>query len=88
VLDGLQVLSEPTASTQSGATPPLNSEWQARLANVRYLLGESDAQALTALHELQGLAPDPLIATQLHQVIQQAESFDFDQALELLADMS
>ncbi|MCS3472248.1 PAS domain S-box-containing protein [Pseudomonas sp. JUb42] len=88
VLDGLLVLSEPTSSTQSVATPPLNSEWQARLANVRYLLGESDAQALTALHELQGLAPDPLIATQLHQVIQQAESFDFDQALELLADMS
>ena len=68
--------------------PPLDSEWHTQLAHVRDLLAESDAQALSALHTLQGLASGPRVAEQLNQVMQQAQSYDFDQALELLENLS
>ncbi|WP_095151423.1 response regulator [Pseudomonas sp. Irchel s3b5] len=87
VLEGLSVLTEPTAPIDA-VTAPFNSEWQAQLAHVRHLLAESDTLALTALHELQGLASGPRVVEQLHRVVQQAESFDFDQALELLENLS
>jgi len=88
VLEGLLVLNESTEPVDSSAAPPFDSEWHAQLIHVRQLLAESDAQALTALHKLQGLAAGPRVAEQLHRVVQQAESFDFDQALELLEDLS
>ncbi|WP_447764328.1 response regulator [Pseudomonas reinekei] len=88
VLEGLAVLTEPTLTVDSSDAPPLNSEWHAQLDHVRYLLAESDGQALTALHKLQELASGPRAVEQLHRVVQQAECFDFDQALELLEQLS
>ena len=67
--------------------PPPGSEWHTQLAHVRDLLAESDAQALSALHTLQGLASGPRVAEQLNRVMQQAQSYDFDQALELLENL-
>jgi hypothetical protein len=67
---------------------PPGSEWHAQLAHVRSLLAESDTQALTALLKLQGLASDPRMTEQLLRVVRQAECFDFDQALELLENLS
>jgi PAS domain S-box-containing protein len=88
VLEGLLVLTESTVLVDTSAAPPFDSEWHAQLAHVRNLLTESDAQALTALHTLQGLASGPRLTEQLRRVVQQAESFDFDQALELLEGLS
>ena len=88
VLEGLLVLTESTVSVDSSDAPRFDNEWLTQLAHVRYLLAESDAQALTALHKLQGLASGPRVAEQLHRVVQQAECFDFDQALELLENLS
>ena len=88
VLEGLSALNEPTSSLDASATPPLDKEWHTQLAHVRYLLAESDTEVLTALHKLQGLASGPRVVEQLHRVVQQAESFDFDQALELLETLS
>ncbi|WP_085725625.1 response regulator [Pseudomonas sp. R37(2017)] len=87
VLEGLAVLGE-AASCADSSTPPLDSEWHVQLAHTRSLLAESDTQALTALLELQRLASDPRMAEQLHRVVQQAQCFDFDQALELLESLS
>ncbi|MNR64768.1 hypothetical protein D3C85_1875240 [compost metagenome] len=58
-----------------------------QLAHTRSLLAESDTQALTALLKLQGMASDPRMAEQLHRVVEQAQCFDFDQALELLESL-
>jgi len=87
VLEGLSVLGEPTSSADSSCAPQ-GSEWHAQLAHVRSLLAESDTQALTALLKLQGLASDPRMTEQLLRVVRQAQSFDFDQALELLENLS
>jgi HPt (histidine-containing phosphotransfer) domain-containing protein len=85
VLEGLSVLTEPPLAEET--TVPLDSEWHAQLAHVRYLLAESDTQALTALHKLQALTSGSRMTEQLHRVVQQAECFDFDQALELLENL-
>lgn len=87
VLEGLSVIDEPTSSADSSIAPP-GSEWHAQLAQVRSLLAESDTQALTALLKLQGLVSDPRMTEQLLRVVRQAERFDFDQALELLENLS
>ncbi len=87
VLEGLSVLGEPTSSADSSSASP-GSEWHAQLAHARSLLAESDTQALTALLKLQGLASDPRMTEQLNRVVRQAECFDFDQALELLENLS
>jgi CheY-like chemotaxis protein len=87
VQEGLSVLGEPTSCADSSSVPP-GSEWHAQLAHVRSLLAESDTQALTALLKLQGLASDPRMTEQLLRVVRQAECFDFDQALELLENLS
>ena len=87
MLEGLSVLGEPTSSTDSSSAPP-SSEWHAQLAHARSLLAESDTQALTALLKLQGLASDPRMTEQLIRVVRQAECFEFDQALELLENLS
>jgi len=85
MLEGLSLLTEPTLAEEP--TVPLDSEWHTQLAHVRYLLAESDTQALTALHKLQTLTSGSRMAEQLHRVVQQAESFDFDRALELLENL-
>jgi PAS domain S-box-containing protein len=85
LLEGLSVLTEPPLAEET--TVPLDSEWHAQLAHVRYLLAESDTQALTALHKLQALTSGSRMTEQLHRVVQQAECFDFDQALELLENL-
>lgn len=87
VLEGLSVLGDATSSADSSTTP-LDSAWHVQLAHTRSLLAESDTQALTALLKLQGLASDPRMAEQLHRVVEQAQCFDFDQALELLGNLS
>jgi HPt (histidine-containing phosphotransfer) domain-containing protein len=87
VLEGLSVIDEPTSSADSSIAPP-GSEWHAQLAQARSLLAESDTQALTALLKLQGLVSDPRMTEQLLRVVRQAERFDFDQALELLENLS
>jgi len=58
------------------------------LAHVRSLLAESDAEALAALHTLQEMASGSLVVDKLHRVVQQAQRFDFDQALELLENLT
>ncbi|MNN56832.1 Hpt domain protein [compost metagenome] len=86
VLEGLSVLGDATSSADSSTTP-LDSAWHVQLAHTRSLLAESDTQALTALLKLQGMASDPRMAEQLHRVVEQAQCFDFDQALELLESL-
>ena len=88
VLEGLAGLAESESATEPVPAPHSGAELQTRLAQVRDLLAESDTEVLTALHELQGLASDPRVAEQLRRVVQHAERFDFDQALELLENLT
>ncbi|WP_095162969.1 response regulator [Pseudomonas sp. Irchel 3F5] len=87
VLKGLSGLGEAPLAGDWVVASELSSPWHTQLAQVRYLLAESDAQALAALHQLQALASDRRLAEQLQRVVQRAERFDFDQALALLQDL-
>nr|BFE98258.1 hypothetical protein GCM10020185_87940 [Pseudomonas brassicacearum subsp. brassicacearum] len=88
VLEGLVGIAEPQPSTESVQMSHSDAELQVRLAQVRDLLAESDTQVLTVLHQLQGLASDPRLAEQLRRIVRHAEQFDFDQALELLENLT
>lgn len=88
VLEGLAGLTQPQPSTESVPMSHSDAELQVRLAQVRDLLAESDTQVLTVLYQLPGLASDPRMAEQLRRVVQHAERFDFDQALELLENLT
>jgi PAS domain S-box-containing protein len=88
VLEGLAGLTEPGPATESLPVSHSDAELQARLAQARDLLVESDTQALTVLHPLPRLTSDPRLAEQLRRVVQHAERFDFDQALALLENLA
>ena len=88
VLEGLAGLADPQPFSEPLPVSHSDAELQARLAQVRDLLAESDTQALTVLHPLPGLTSDPRLAEQLRRVVQHAERFDFDQALELLENLT
>ncbi|MEK1905800.1 MAG: response regulator, partial [Pseudomonas sp.] len=87
VLAGLAVLAEPESSDGPAASPQISRELRANMATVRHLLADSDTEVLSLLRGLKSQASDPAVAEQLRRIVQHAEQFDFDQALELMQNL-
>jgi len=89
VLEGIDRLGATSKSqeTPAIATPP-GPRFQRRLDELRRLLADSDAAALDALSELEGLVAGSTVAIQLRNIAEKIETFDFDEALALLETVS
>ncbi|MBC9249740.1 diguanylate cyclase [Pseudomonas alcaligenes] len=87
VLAGLESLQEAVVATRPGPATASSAEFRRQLARARQLLADSDTEALSALQALHGLAGGAALGELLRPVIQRAERFDFDEALELLGKL-